>query len=995
MPEEFAPPVVAVVATADPGGWFEECLASLGAQDYPSLDVLVIDDASLTDLTSRVAAVLPGAFVRRRSARAGLSAAFDEALDGVDGASFFLFCHDDVVLEPDTVRVLVSESFRSNAAIVGPKVVEWDDPSRLVQVGLGVSRRGAAVSRVEEGELDQAQHDEVREVFGVPGGCMLVRSDLFIALSGFDPQIDGFGEDVDLCWRAQVAGARIAIAPSTSVRHRQATISGERSRVDVAALRRRHELRSVLKNYGTLRRVSVVARELAVAALRALVNLAAPGRRPGRGLLAACRWNLAERTSLVVARRQLSELRQVSDSTLAAHMTGPAHIARLSRPVSAGRGHRPATADPGGAGASARSHVHLDLDRLSDWVLRLQSGEVSAAPVVVSVLIGLVILVGIRSLLFGRLPVVGSLVPLPPATTMLGQYFTGRPDPGWAARPAATPPGYVVIGLAGLLLGNSSALVLKLLLVSGVTAGSIGACRLVRPYATSRGRIVAGAVFAASPLQWNAMARGDIAATVALAGMPFLLGHLARSTGLASFGPGGWRPRALVSDMTGLALVLALVICFAPAALVLLGVAWACMAVAILVAGRSSRSGAAGVARSGLVVGGAAAGAILLTLPWSATWLTHGSDWSLLTGGHPSSGVAGPAAFLVGHLGPFGGWWGAFGLLVLGGAALLVASGEVLEWATRWWAVALGGAAFAWAGAHGWLGQGFGDSVGLSALVAAGLAGTGGLAATAFDTELKRHGLGWRQALGALAALALGFGVLTGLGAVTGGRSDLPASGYDEYLAWTGSASGAGHGARTLWVGSPAALPGASLQIEPGVAVFATTTGLPSSGQLLPGSPAPSLLGAGDQLRRAESGRTARLGALLAGEGIRYIVVPTAEAPVLAGSSYPPLAAPPAALVSTLQAQTDLRQRLTEAGILVFENTAWRSSNGAGNVPPRTANGYRTAVSAAGGELWREAGVAAALVTLVLGLAELVVWRRRGHGAHRPGHRLAAGAATT
>ncbi len=34
-----APPVVAVVVTHDAGPWLEECLASLGAQDYPNLSV--------------------------------------------------------------------------------------------------------------------------------------------------------------------------------------------------------------------------------------------------------------------------------------------------------------------------------------------------------------------------------------------------------------------------------------------------------------------------------------------------------------------------------------------------------------------------------------------------------------------------------------------------------------------------------------------------------------------------------------------------------------------------------------------------------------------------------------------------------------------------------------------------------------------------------------------------------------------------------------------
>ena len=43
---------------------------------------------------------------------------------------FFCFLHDDVALDPSTISELVEETYRSNAGIVGPKLVDWDDPAR-------------------------------------------------------------------------------------------------------------------------------------------------------------------------------------------------------------------------------------------------------------------------------------------------------------------------------------------------------------------------------------------------------------------------------------------------------------------------------------------------------------------------------------------------------------------------------------------------------------------------------------------------------------------------------------------------------------------------------------------------------------------------------------------------------------------------------------------------------------------------------------------------
>ena len=194
---QAAPPVVAVVVAQQPGPYFDELLTSLAAQDYPNLSVLVIDVATDENLAARVAAHLPSAYVRRLEADPGFGPAANEALRLVEGAGFFCFLHDDVALEPTTIRALVEEAFRSNAGVVGPKLVEWDDPRLLLAVGMGADKAGVLVSLVEPGELDQEQHDAVRDVFVVPSACMLVRVDLFDALDGFDPDIPKYGHALD------------------------------------------------------------------------------------------------------------------------------------------------------------------------------------------------------------------------------------------------------------------------------------------------------------------------------------------------------------------------------------------------------------------------------------------------------------------------------------------------------------------------------------------------------------------------------------------------------------------------------------------------------------------------------------------------------------------------------------------------------------------------------------------------------------------------------
>src|SRR5580704_16590666 len=272
--ETLAPPVVAVVVAHDPGPWFEETLTSLASQDYAELSVLVLDSGSGDDLTARVAAVLPSAYVRRFGENRGFGTTINEVRSMVDRASYYLFCHDDVALFPDAVHLMVEEAFRSNAGIVSPKVVSWDDPERLIHVGMTVDKGGSVTDRVQPNEIDHGQHDAVRDVFVAPGGTTLVRADLFAELGGFDTAIVAMGEDLDLCWRAQVVGARIIVAPEARIRHLEELASGDRPVEPslVAAvgaegptqvptlqeLQRRHELLAVFKCYGRWHLLRVV-----------------------------------------------------------------------------------------------------------------------------------------------------------------------------------------------------------------------------------------------------------------------------------------------------------------------------------------------------------------------------------------------------------------------------------------------------------------------------------------------------------------------------------------------------------------------------------------------------------------------------------------------------------------------------------------------------------------------------------------------------------------
>jgi GT2 family glycosyltransferase len=905
-PQPPAPPVVAVVVTSDAGPWLEEALASLAAQDYPALSVLVIDAASREDPTPRVAAVLPGAYIRRLPANPGFAAAANEVLGMVEGAAFYAFCHDDVALAPDALRLLVEEAVRSNAGVVGPKLVDWDQPQRLLQVGLSADFAGVPANLVERGELDQEQHDAVRDVLAVPGGVMLVRADLFAALGGFDPTMTLHNEDLDLCWRANIAGARVLVAPDAVVRHLEA-LARRRPDDDRRRLQMRHRLRTALKCHGPLALVAVIPRLVVTHLAEALYALVAGRRAQAADVARAWWWNLANWRSLFRARRAVQRARRVPDRDVRRlQVRGSARLAAFLR----------------GHGGEDRAMALAAAGR--DLLASLRSGPRRLA-VGVWLAVAVVLALGSRGLLTGRIPAVGDIVALPDHAGELLRHWAG----GWRQvglggdEPA--PTAFGLLGLAGLALAGGTGVLQKVLVLGALPVGAVGVWRLTRPLAAGSpvARLAAVVLYLSVPLPYNALAGGRWGALVAYAVTPYLIARLATATGLA---PWDGDARPLVRQAVPVALVLAAAGALAPAVVPVTLVVAAGLALGSVVAGSLLRAGRA-VALA-LVAG---VGALVLCVPWSFTFVLPGAEWAQVAGPGAAAGQAtGLGALIRFETGPWGAAPLGWAVVIAAMLPLLIGREWRLAWATRMWGVALTSWGLAWAGVRGWLPVATPDTGVLLAPAAVALALATALGAVAFVTDLRGYHFGWRQAVSVAAACAGGLATLPVLGAAVGGRWGMPADDWSRALAWMRTDRGRGE-ARVLWVGDPAVLPGEPWPLDDRLAYGLSRNGAPTVlDRWVPAAGGATRLVA-DAVTVARRGGTTRLGRLLAPMAVRYVAVPMRAAP---GAG--PLHRPPADLLAALAGQLDLRRRPSDPGLVLYENVAAAPVRGIvpGAVPP-------------------------------------------------------------
>lgn len=957
--ETRAPAVVAVVVTTGPAPHLEATLESLAAQGYDQFSVLVLANGDPEGVEAAVARVLPSAFVRVLERNGGFAAACNEVLSMVEGAAFYLFCHDDVVLAADALHRMVEEAYRSNAGIVTPKVVRPDDPSVLLHVGLSADRFGTTTERVEPGEVDHGQHDTARDVFVAPGGVTLVRADLFGVLGGFDPSIVAIGEDLDLCWRALVAGSRIVVAPDAVVSHHELLANGARELTasveghgasTLQSLARRHRLATMLTCYGRIYLLPTTAMLVAIEAGE--VAVAAAGRDKERigAIVGSWRWCIGRVRRLRARHHELSKVRAVDDHDIRRlQVAGASRLntfgSRLVHegmdvargalvPASLARSAVDDELEPADhtVGFGAAFSDDESFDELDDLGRRGHGAKVRflatfKTQVACVVAVVAVFCFGIRDLIGSRLPLIGRLAPLD-SWWQTWTHFFATWSPSGLGTGAPSPPGYGVLGFVSTFVLGRMGILPRAALVLAIPVGAFGVWRLLKPIGSNRARLVGAVAYLCLPLGENLVAAGRIDVLIAVAVMPFLIRRLLAVAGTPGFAPAASAPdesllgRAWRSTTLGRVVLLgaldALVTALDPAA----GVAFLVAALGLAAGGALVRdrdawrtfgaavaaSGVAAVALASLTIETVVSGASGLDVFGSPS-----GPWSL-------PGLGGLIRFAIGPLGT-----GALAWLLPIAAllALVVGRAERFAMASRFATAGVASLAAALVVARHLTGSLAPDVSTLLVPYAVAVAALIGTGVAAFEQDVASSRFGWRQVLSASAMVAIAVGVLPFIASTSSGRFDLPATGFDTQLSSLSAAPLGGD--RILWLGDPRALPLASWTIAPGLAFATSTNGLPGGNDLFvsPSSAAAHVLS--DDVVDAMQGETVHLGRLLAAAGIVAVVVVTATAPTLGGAQHPIPTPPPAGLVASLRTQADLAPLAGAGGVITFVNDDARS----------------------------------------------------------------------
>ena len=95
---------------------------------------------------------------------------------------------------------------------------------------------------------DDGRLDQVAERFAVSGAAFVTRRETWLRLGPFAGRYFAYYEDVDWCWRAQLAGLRVVYDPSTTVEHRRSASSGGEHDPGVRVMSERNRTLTMVRN---------------------------------------------------------------------------------------------------------------------------------------------------------------------------------------------------------------------------------------------------------------------------------------------------------------------------------------------------------------------------------------------------------------------------------------------------------------------------------------------------------------------------------------------------------------------------------------------------------------------------------------------------------------------------------------------------------------------------------------------------------------------------
>jgi O-antigen biosynthesis protein len=217
------PLVTIIIPTRDNVNMLRRCIQSIQTRStYARYELLVVDNDSRDPETLEYLDSFEGR-VLKYPHPFNYARLMNEAARVAEGDMLLLLNNDTEVIKREWIEAMLEHGQRSEVAAVGARLLYPD--GRPQHEGIVMGLGGGSAGNVDHaGFFDLGE--TIRNCSAVTGACMLVRTEVYWELGGFEERLGVAFNDVDFCLRAIEKGYQVVYTPYAQLYHHESATRG-------------------------------------------------------------------------------------------------------------------------------------------------------------------------------------------------------------------------------------------------------------------------------------------------------------------------------------------------------------------------------------------------------------------------------------------------------------------------------------------------------------------------------------------------------------------------------------------------------------------------------------------------------------------------------------------------------------------------------------------------------------------------------------------------
>jgi GT2 family glycosyltransferase len=300
--------------------YLKECCSSLRSQNYPNIEIIIVDNGSIDGSVNYVRKHYPNIKIIKNNKNLGYAGGNNVGYNAAKG-EYILFLNNDTKVTKSFLTNLVKVLESSDRiGVVQSKILLMDMPERIDSIGSFLTPTGFLYHFGVQ-KKDVSKYNVQMPIYSAKGACALFRRDVLkkveVDETIFDERFFCYFEETDLAHRIWLAGYKILYVPSSVIFHKLGATSVSLDNEFVQFHSFKNRISSYLKNFGASQLILILPLHLLICEFFSLTSLLSKNFKLFFAIQRAIWWNVTQiKNTLRLRKIVQSTIRRESDEVI-------------------------------------------------------------------------------------------------------------------------------------------------------------------------------------------------------------------------------------------------------------------------------------------------------------------------------------------------------------------------------------------------------------------------------------------------------------------------------------------------------------------------------------------------------------------------------------------------------------------------------------------------------------------------------------------------------